>query len=278
MTWSERQAQAKKQREEEDAQSLAATTNSTTKSAVAIGGTAALGLAAGATLGVGAGIAGVAAAGLGALAVNRAIESEKEEQEEEQASGGAPPPPPPPSPPPPPPYTPSAPLAKVEDAKEEIVQKVEELHPPAAEETNDELPPRTANSGQRGKPSLSYITLLAEKEVTHYPFLFSTLSVPARVLFEYTKDEENEMDLIEGEILEGIEMIDEGWWSARGTDQQSGQEKSGLFPCTCLYRLFLLNGTRANALNARSQLCRVDRGRTRRACERRREARRTCRF
>ena len=52
--------------------------------------------------------------------------------------------------------------------------------------------------------------------------------VLARVLFEYTKDEENEMTLIEGEILERIEMIDEGWWSATGDNGN----KQGLFPCT----------------------------------------------
>lgn len=49
---------------------------------------------------------------------------------------------------------------------------------------------------------------------------------PARVLFEYVKDEENEMALEEGEILEQVEMIDEGWWSAVGP-----RGKSGLFPC-----------------------------------------------
>lgn len=62
---------------------------------------------------------------------------------------------------------------------------------------NNDLPPRHADSGIR-----------------------------ARVLFEYTADEENEMTLVEGEIVEQIEMIDEGWWSAVG---EGG--KSGLFPC-----------------------------------------------
>jgi len=36
------------------------------------------------------------------------------------------------------------------------------------------------------------------------------------------------MTLIEGEILERIEMIDEGWWSATGDNGN----KQGLFPCT----------------------------------------------
>lgn len=58
----------------------------------------------------------------------------------------------------------------------------------------------------------------------------------ARVLYEYAKDEDNEMDLVEGEILTEIEMVDEGWWSAVG----NGGEKRGLFPgkldtFSCLY-------------------------------------------
>lgn len=48
----------------------------------------------------------------------------------------------------------------------------------------------------------------------------------ARVLYDYAKDEDNEMDLVEGEILEQVDQIDEGWWSAVG----DGGNKSGLFP------------------------------------------------
>ncbi|KAG0653279.1 hypothetical protein C6P46_003146, partial [Rhodotorula mucilaginosa] len=79
LTWSQRQEAARKQREEEDAASRAAGEASSLQlpsssvgakaaSAAAIGGTAAVGLAAGATLGIGAGIAGAAAAGIGAMA------------------------------------------------------------------------------------------------------------------------------------------------------------------------------------------------------------------
>jgi hypothetical protein len=38
--------------------------------------------------------------------------------------------------------------------------------------------------------------------------------------------EENEMNLIEGEMIEQIEQIDEGWWSGVG----DGGAKMGLFP------------------------------------------------
>jgi hypothetical protein len=38
--------------------------------------------------------------------------------------------------------------------------------------------------------------------------------------------EDNEMNLVEGEVIEQIEQIDEGWWSGIGADGS----KSGLFP------------------------------------------------
>lgn len=49
-------------------------------------------------------------------------------------------------------------------------------------------------------------------------------------------DDDNEMNLIEGEILEQIEQIDEGWWQAVGDNGT----KAGLFPCTFLtYHFFI---------------------------------------
>lgn len=75
------------------------------------------------------------------------------------------------------------------------------------------LAPRTADSGQRGS-SLTFFLLDKADECT------------ARVLFSYAKDEENELELEEGEVLEGIEMVDEGWWSGISRDG-----RSGLFPC-----------------------------------------------
>ena len=38
--------------------------------------------------------------------------------------------------------------------------------------------------------------------------------------------EDNEMDLVEGELIEQIEQLDEGWWSGVG----AGGSKQGLFP------------------------------------------------
>jgi len=50
--------------------------------------------------------------------------------------------------------------------------------------------------------------------------------VCAVVLYDYEAEEENEMALVEGETIEQIEQIDEGWWSGVG----AGGTKSGLFP------------------------------------------------
>ena len=38
--------------------------------------------------------------------------------------------------------------------------------------------------------------------------------------------EDNEMSLVEGEVIEQIEQLDEGWWSGVGANGT----KSGLFP------------------------------------------------
>jgi hypothetical protein len=38
----------------------------------------------------------------------------------------------------------------------------------------------------------------------------------AKVLFDYEATEDNELALREGEILTEVDMIDEGWWSAKG--------------------------------------------------------------
>jgi hypothetical protein len=46
----------------------------------------------------------------------------------------------------------------------------------------------------------------------------------ARVLYEYAADEENEIDLDEGAVVDNIEQIDEGWWSG------TYKGKTGLFP------------------------------------------------
>ena len=48
----------------------------------------------------------------------------------------------------------------------------------------------------------------------------------AIVQFEYEAQEDNDMALVEGELIEQIEQLDEGWWSGVG----AGGSKAGLFP------------------------------------------------
>ena len=56
--------------------------------------------------------------------------------------------------------------------------------------------------------------------------IVASKGVCAIVLYDYEAEEENEMTLVEGETIEQIEQIDEGWWSGIGANG----EKSGLFP------------------------------------------------
>ncbi|TIA86976.1 hypothetical protein E3P99_03464 [Wallemia hederae] len=50
-------------------------------------------------------------------------------------------------------------------------------------------------------------------------------SQKAKVVYEYEATEDNEMDLEEDEIIHDIEQVDDGWWSGKG---RNGRE--GLFP------------------------------------------------
>ena len=55
------------------------------------------------------------------------------------------------------------------------------------------------------------------------------------------------MTLVEGEVIEQIEEIDEGWWSGVG----EGGTKSGLFPCMCALNSMVETDVECG----RSQLC-----------------------
>lgn len=46
----------------------------------------------------------------------------------------------------------------------------------------------------------------------------------AKVLYDYQADEDNELSLEEGEVLTGVEEIDEGWWTGHG------KHGDGMFP------------------------------------------------
>jgi hypothetical protein len=48
----------------------------------------------------------------------------------------------------------------------------------------------------------------------------------AVVMFEYDASEANEMTLVEGEVIQQIDQVDEGWWFGISEDGK----KQGLFP------------------------------------------------
>jgi len=52
-----------------------------------------------------------------------------------------------------------------------------------------------------------------------------TQNITATVIYDYTQDEDNEIDLVEGDLITSIDKVDEGWWM--GTNS-AGQR--GLFP------------------------------------------------
>lgn len=143
---------------------------------------------------------------------------------EENASVPPPPPPQPPrSPTPPSPPTPPAPSSPVRIAmpvgrgrEEEPVRKVEEVPKyslpveslsrvvPHEEDLPDEEPAR-----ERG----------------HVAAELHSAGQTAKVEYDYEKADTNEIDLVEGEIITNVDMVDADWWA--GTNSQG---ETGLFP------------------------------------------------
>ncbi|CAG8453025.1 7220_t:CDS:10, partial [Scutellospora calospora] len=54
----------------------------------------------------------------------------------------------------------------------------------------------------------------------------ATRTFSARVIYPYEAAEDNEMELIDGEIIVGISQLDEGWWQGESKDGT----RAGLFP------------------------------------------------
>ncbi|KAF4122568.1 drebrin-like protein [Geosmithia morbida] len=173
-----------------------------------------------APMGVGAAAGVVAGAGASA-----AIASHEKEEEEESA------------PPPVPdasrpaggfslPGLPSRPAAPVEEPR----QEEEEYEPepespvriaipvarsPSPEETRAPPPPPPAEPEPAPVPEAA-APVADQKEG----------GFVAVVQFDYEKGEENEVELVEGEYVTDIDMVDEGWWA--GTNARG---ERGLFPC-----------------------------------------------
>jgi hypothetical protein len=56
--------------------------------------------------------------------------------------------------------------------------------------------------------------------------------------YSFQATEDNEMTLVEGEYIEQIEEIDEGWWSGVGPGG-----KIGLFPCMFCHKFVVWSAT-----------------------------------
>ena len=50
-------------------------------------------------------------------------------------------------------------------------------------------------------------------------------------MFDYVAEEDNELSMPEGAVIEDVEQIDEGWWSG------TLDGKTGLFPGKCIGQL-----------------------------------------
>ncbi|KZT50974.1 hypothetical protein CALCODRAFT_461009 [Calocera cornea HHB12733] len=213
LTWSERQAAAKKQQEEEDAhtRNLAGQATSTA-GRVAETAVAGAGFAFGAVKGATQALADAvtetvtsapAAPPRPPLPVRQDTEEPKDEEWPEDEPAGPPIVTSAPAAPPPPP---SALRPTVSAAAPETAAPPPPPPPPAPPSA-DELEEVT--------------TQVATMQVaeSHPP------GPKAIVTFSYEAAEGNEIDLIEGETIYGVEQLDEGWWSATTADG-----KTGLFP------------------------------------------------
>ena len=197
LTWIERQALAKKQDEEDEARSRAASVSSGKLAAGTGFAVGATALAAGAGIVTGVGIAS------GAAAVVAAVYDPQSEEEEE----AAPPPPPPPLPPPQ-----AAPQASYQEDSYDSPPLPP--HPP---------PPPLAFASAPAAPANIQQPPPVAPAAAKAPLGRGMVAV---VLYPYEAAEENEMKLIEDEQIEQIMQDSDDWWSGVG----DGGAKSGLFP------------------------------------------------
>ncbi|KAI0348788.1 hypothetical protein OH77DRAFT_1371773, partial [Trametes cingulata] len=207
LTWSERQALAKKQAEEEEARAKSALgTQAAPPPAPAFRG--------------------------GVPPPPRAPAAPTPPPEEPEEEEYAPPPPPPAPPaipsasrpvpaavdaavPPPPPPPPPPPAAQPEPEPEHEEEAAPPLPPPPPPPPPPPAPaaPVVAAAVPEPDPEPE-----AESEPAHAPSAAhgQGKGLCAIVQFSYEAQEDNEMDLVEGELIEEIEQLDEGWWSGVG--------------------------------------------------------------
>ncbi|KAI5804946.1 hypothetical protein EDC01DRAFT_641447 [Geopyxis carbonaria] len=169
----------------------------------------------GAAIGGVAAVGGLAAAGAVAAAMPGlpSRPSEPEEEEEDVTPAGIPPPPAQPrSPTPPTPEIPGSPIRiAMPVARSDPVPEIEKFEEPEVSLPTESL--------QRVVPQED--DLHDEKPVTGA----ASSGARATVLYDYEATEENEIDLQEGSVVTGIDMVDDDWWMGVNSAGQTG-----LFP------------------------------------------------
>ncbi|KAI1787010.1 hypothetical protein LXA43DRAFT_1085152 [Ganoderma leucocontextum] len=133
---------------------------------------------------------------------------------EPEPEAEAPPPPAPPPPPPPPP----APGVHHEPEPEAEAPPSPPPPPPPPPPAVPVAPPAPPAPQPEPEPEPEPAPVAAAAHAGQ--------GICAVIQYSYDAQEDNEMDLIEGELIEQIEELDEGWWSGVGAHGT----KQGLFP------------------------------------------------
>ncbi|PHH59886.1 hypothetical protein CDD81_2405 [Ophiocordyceps australis] len=120
----------------------------------------------------------------------------------------------------------AVPVAREADAKEASTPLTEAPTPPSGDDVPREkhLPDEeeTDYSARRAAAAVAEQNLPVHQETAYQA---EQGGKSALIQYDYDKAEDNEIDLIEGELVTNIDMVDEDWWM--GTNSKG---ESGLFP------------------------------------------------
>lgn len=116
-------------------------------------------------------------------------------------------------------------------AREPVVERLEERAPPPLPVEDIPVPreEELQDEQEAGHVARAAASAVAEQTFEHAPHVADSQDQQggkrALVQYDYEKAEDNEIDLVEGEYVTNIDMVDEDWWM--GTNARG---ESGLFP------------------------------------------------
>ena len=132
--------------------------------------------------------------------------------------------------PPPPPRQPEPESVEVEEVKKEEEEKEEEEEkaptPPLSTPLRD-LPPPPVRNIPAAAPVASEPKPVREPEPANAPEAKES-SASAVAEYDYDKEEDNELEFKEGDLIVEIDFVDDDWWSGK----HSATGEVGLFPAT----------------------------------------------